>query len=123
MDIKTLLKALKASWNEDTCYDQMRKKWKKSNPAYGQCYATALVINDYFGGEILKAKFENGTGHFWNLIGSKEVDLTRSQFNKNENIPKPVILFRSEIDNNRKYKKYNQQYKLLKKRVKKNLES
>ena len=68
MNIKILKKALLNSWGKDTCYSKMENEWSFSNPSYGQCYVTTLIVNDYFGGKILKAKFEDGTGHFWNLI-------------------------------------------------------
>ncbi|MFW6008712.1 MAG: YunG family protein [archaeon] len=117
MDIKTLQLALLDSWNSDTCYPLMEKDWSSKNAAYGQCYVTALIVNDYLGGKILKTKFEDGTGHFWNLIENKEVDLTRSQFNKDKVILKPTIHSREEIENNPKYHEYNQRYLILKKRV------
>ena len=98
MDIKNILKALEKSWCKETCYPPMRNDWVESNPAYGQCYSTTLIVNDHFGGKILKAKFADGTGHFWNLIDGKEVDLTRSQFSEDEKIPKPVVLSRTEVE-------------------------
>ena len=107
MDIETLKKALLNSWNKDTCYPPMEKDWSPKNPTYGQCYSTALVVNDYFGGELLQAEFEDGTGHFWNLIENKELDLTRSQFDEDEIIPKPTIHTRKEIENNPGYEEYN----------------
>lgn len=117
MDIETLQLALLNSWNKDTCYPPMENDWNSTNPAYGQCYVTALIVHDYFGGKILKTKFEDGTGHFWNLINNNEIDLTRSQFDKNEIIPKPTTHSRKEIENNPKYKEYNRKYLILKKRV------
>ena len=123
MNIETLERALKKSWNKDTCYPLMEKGWSSKNSAYGQCYVTTLIVNDYFGGEILKAKFGEGTGHFWNLINNKEIDLTRSQFDKSEVIPKPTIHSREEIEKNPKYVKYNQRYLILKKRVEKFLKN
>jgi hypothetical protein len=117
MNITSLKKALVKSWNKNTCYPPMEKEWTEKNPAYGQCYVTALIVNDYFGGKILKAKFNNGTGHFWNLIEDKEIDLSKSQFDENEVIPKPKIYSREEIESKSKYEEYNRRYKILKKRV------
>ena len=116
-DIKTLQIALGNSWNKDTCYPPMENEWSSENPAYGQCYCTTLLVNDYFKGKILKTKFKNETGHFWNLINNKEVDLSRSQFDKDEFIPTTTIHSRKEIENNPKYKEYNRRYLVLKKRV------
>jgi hypothetical protein len=43
------------------------------------CSVTALVVHDYFGGEILNTQTSGGT-HFYNLIDGKKWDLTVSQF-------------------------------------------
>ncbi|MGG3641570.1 YunG family protein [Bacillus gobiensis] len=56
-------------------------KWSKDNPAKGQCGVTALVINDLFGGDILKTKTDGGW-HFYNLINGERCDYTESQFTK-----------------------------------------
>ena len=115
MDIETLKQALLNCWNKETCYPPVANDWSSKNPARGQCGATVLVVHDYFGGEILKAKFEDGTSHFWNLINGKEIDLTRSQFDKNKSIPTPKILSRKEVEEHRKYD--STFYAILKKRV------
>jgi hypothetical protein len=54
-------------------------QWFVGNPARGQCNVTALLVNEYFGGEILKTQLLEGD-HFYNRIEGKRVDLTDSQF-------------------------------------------
>jgi len=54
--------------------------WTKENPAKGQCGVTSLVINDHFGGKILKTKLPNGRWHFYNSINGRRFDFTCSQF-------------------------------------------
>ena len=54
--------------------------WTEKNPAQGQCGVTALVINDFYGGEILKTNLSNGQWHYYNLIDGKRYDFTKSQF-------------------------------------------
>ncbi len=54
-------------------------KWTLDNPANGQCGVTSLVVNDFFGGEILKTKTPEGW-HYYNRIGNKTFDFTQSQF-------------------------------------------
>ncbi len=54
--------------------------WSPSNPAVGQCAVTALVVQDLFGGELLRGNIVGGT-HYWNLLSNgREVDLTVEQF-------------------------------------------
>ena len=47
----------------------------------GQCYITALVVQDFFGGEILRCVLnKKGDTHYWNIIDGVGVDLTSDQF-------------------------------------------
>lgn len=55
------------------------KEWTLENPHKGQCGITALVINDLFGGKILKTEVE-GQWHFYNRIDGKRYDFTHKQF-------------------------------------------
>lgn len=72
-----LLDAIRTSWARDTSYEP--DLWSLENPASGQCAVTALVIQDYLGGELLRASDGNVT-HFWNLVNGAEIDLTAEQF-------------------------------------------
>lgn len=53
--------------------------WTPENPAKGQCAVTSLVVQDLFGGELLKTPTCGGT-HFYNRIDGQRYDLTLSQF-------------------------------------------
>lgn len=61
-------------------------KWTLDNPSNGQCGVTSLVVNDFFGGDILKTKTPKGW-HYYNRIGNKCFDFTQSQF-----LWKPIYL-------------------------------
>ena len=80
-----LRQAVEASWQPDTAYHHAEEL---GNPALGQCYVTARVVQYYFPemeiveGEVMS---DNGTDkHFWNVIksGANEVhvDWTWRQF-------------------------------------------
>jgi hypothetical protein len=77
VDELSILKRLRRSWSLQTS-----SKWTPSNPASGQCSVTALVINDSFGGEILKTRLETGKWHFYNRISGNRFDFTASQFSE-----------------------------------------
>jgi hypothetical protein len=66
--------ALLDSWSIETSGN-----WLPDNPASGQCNVTALLINELFGGEILKTPLPEGD-HFYNRIDGERFDLTASQF-------------------------------------------
>lgn len=84
-DLDELFDALRSSWNYDTCASE--SLWVPMVPAVGQCAVTALVVQDYLGGELLRTtnpSTMNGSSrisHYWNrLPGGREIDLTRGQF-------------------------------------------
>jgi hypothetical protein len=110
MNIEILKKALETSWDIDTCYDPMKKDYSKNKKSYGQCYPTALIVNDFFGGKILEYEFPEGWGHYSNFIDDKELDLTKDQFDSDQKFPKPKIKDRKDL-------KDDERYKILKKRV------
>jgi hypothetical protein len=70
-------RALERSWSYKTsiCYSP------SAAPSYGQCAPTAIVIWEYFGGEILKTDGwpPNGS-HFYNQIDGTRYDFTADQF-------------------------------------------
>ena len=82
--IKLIESAFQKSWSKETCYPKLQKKWSPQNPALGQCAISALIIQDYFGGDLLYCKHLK---HFWNkLPNGQEIDLTKSQFPDNTKI-------------------------------------
>jgi hypothetical protein len=75
-----LRNATRKSWGIDTAYKDDIPKWSTDNPAVGQCAVTALIIHDYFGGQIYSGVSQDGVVHYWNKIYGLKIDLTRSQF-------------------------------------------
>jgi len=75
MQEKTILHGLRQSWSLHSS-----SRWTAENPARGQCAVTALVMNDHFGGEILKTRLPDGQWHFYNRILDERFDFTASQF-------------------------------------------
>jgi hypothetical protein len=78
--LKELEIAFAAVWSRGTSADP--ESWSDHNPASGQCAVTALVIQDYLGGELRRGE-AGAISHYWNLLPSgEEVDLTRHQFDE-----------------------------------------
>lgn len=65
---------LGAAWSQDSS-----SLWTADNPARGQCNPTALVVQDVFGGELLKTPTVDGP-HFYNRVDGLRRDFTASQF-------------------------------------------
>ncbi|WP_236693726.1 hypothetical protein [Robbsia andropogonis] len=55
--------------------------WSPSSPAQNHCSVTSLIVQDYFGGQILATQTSGGK-HFYNLIDGRKWDLTVSQFSE-----------------------------------------
>jgi hypothetical protein len=69
--------ALEKSWSGETSVIYSPDAF----PSYGQCAQTAILIQERFGGEILRTTGWHGRGtHFYNRIAGKRVDFTADQF-------------------------------------------
>ncbi len=53
--------------------------WSAETQSRGQCGVTALVLQDHFGGDILKTRV-GPSWHFYNRIGGRRLDATADQF-------------------------------------------
>ena len=79
MEIGQLKQILIQSWDLRTCSPGLRDKWNEENPSIGQCAITALIVNDFFGGKIMRCMVSSGS-HYYNIIDDELVDLTVEQF-------------------------------------------
>lgn len=89
--------AIRAAWRVETCDPIDTHNWTPANPSRGQCAATALVVRDLFGGELLEAEvlFRSGERqgfHYWNRLAGAEVDLTADQFTEDELVQEPHVV-------------------------------
>ncbi len=64
-----IIEALENSWPKETCWEKQQEVWNTDQAEIGQCSVSSLIIQDYLGGDLIKAKTENGISHFWNLTG------------------------------------------------------
>ena len=74
-----LKESLKKAWTQETCSPGLKDVWSVDNPSLGQCAITALIVNEEFGGDIMRCMSPTGS-HYYNLIDGKIVDLTKDQF-------------------------------------------
>ncbi len=79
MEIKRFEKLLRFAWTKETCVPSLREDWDEDNKSLGQCAITALLVNDYYGGKIMRCMTSTGS-HYYNMIDDKIVDLTAEQF-------------------------------------------
>ena len=77
--LEELKKVIEVSWSKETCYPTLQDTWNNSNPSLGQCAITALIVNDFLGGKIMRT-MQDGISHYYNLVNGKVIDLTVSQF-------------------------------------------
>lgn len=79
MEREELKELLNYCYSKDTCSPGLRDKWNEDNKALGQCAITSLIVNDYFGGKIMRCMASTGS-HYYNLIDDALVDFTAEQF-------------------------------------------
>ena len=81
MNLNKLKKAIKKSFNKDTCNPLIAHLWSTKNPALGHCIVASLTVNHFCGGKILGCKHHH---HYWNILPDGEkVDITKNQFPDN----------------------------------------
>ena len=105
LDIKELRKKLNRCYSKDLCYPKVKDKWDKNNKSFGMCAITALVVNDYYGGEICKI-YVDGISHYFNIVNDKIIDLTSNQFGKSINYDNYQKVDRKEMLTNDTQKRY-----------------
>ena len=90
--------------------------WDENKGSAGHCAVTSLIVQDYFGGDIMftHVKGNKKWTHFYNRINGKKVDLTHNQFAKNTKFVKPVVVSRKYPLNS---KRTQRGYNILKRRV------
>ena len=100
VDLIALREALEASWSPRTSYGGV---WEDGNPALGQCYPTARVVQHFLpASEVVRGTVHTGARqetHFWNELpvweGTVAIDLTWRQFP-----PGSVVTARETLDRN-----------------------
>lgn len=75
-----LYNVLRKCWAKETAYPSCQKEWISTDPSYGQCAITAIIVHDLFGGTIHRIRVDGGGTHYFNMIDGQYVDLTREQF-------------------------------------------
>ena len=107
MTTKELEKQLLKVYSKDTCFPSCKDDWNDNNKTLGHCAIVALIVNDYFDGDIYKTKVD-GISHYFNVINDEVIDLTKSQFNKEIDYSNRVKKTREEIlDNTDTLIRYN----------------
>lgn len=93
-NLTKLTRALQASWSSETSYDG--NTYDGTNPPRGQCVVSSLVIQDYFGGDLVRVAV-TGEGidekHYFNRLDDGTIiDVTRHQYTQ------PVTMTDSPVD-------------------------
>ncbi len=82
-DLTKIIDLLSLAWSKETCYPKSTGDWSTENPSCGQCAVSALVVQDFLGGQIAKI-YVNQISHYFNVINGEIIDLTAQQFGKIE---------------------------------------
>lgn len=71
---------LRMAWCKETAYPSCQAEWVESDPSYGQCAITAMLVYDMFGGTIHRIRVSGGGTHYFNKVDGQYIDLTIEQF-------------------------------------------
>lgn len=78
------IKILRKVASQDTSVDP--GGWTPENPLWGHCAIVSLLVQDYFGGELMRGAFDRNhkyshiRSHFWNSFTEGEIDFTAEQY-------------------------------------------
>ncbi len=97
--LEKVIKALHKSWANDTCYKE--SYYSVENPARGQCVVSSLVMQKYFGGELLRYKV-TGDGidesHYCNTFDDGTlIDVTDSQYTQPMTLKVALVDLRGHV--------------------------
>ncbi len=122
----TLTNALRYGWTSDT--SSVPSEWSETNASRGQCVPTALVAQDYLGGEIEKLVTVFGgkeESHYRNLLDDGSIfDASCSQYPINQVLTPAVVAlngFSSIREKRLSEPDVMRRYELLKTRVQQKL--
>jgi len=119
LTLKQLDGTIRKSWGRDTCHFKFLWDNVGTPESVGHCRVVALIVQDYFGGEIIYSHVKGNRkwDHYWNKLPSgKEVDLAKDQFLKGTKFVKSKVVSREEA---LRSKRTQRGYRILKKRIEK----
>lgn len=71
---------LKKAWCKESCSPSLNENWPNGNIAKGQCFVTAVAVQETFGGEVFELHITEKEIHYYNIIDDEIVDLSSEQF-------------------------------------------
>jgi hypothetical protein len=95
-------RAVHAGWSAETTYATEAYLARAPQvPSRGQCGASALLVHDLLGGELMVADLAvdgvvDGV-HYWNVLDGVTVDLTGDQFLPDETLLSPSVIARPTL--------------------------
>lgn len=128
VEIERLIRTLRYVWQADTAFDA--SDWSKENPARGHCVVTALVVQEYLGGDLQRYEVSGDVSetHYANVLpGGAIFDVTASQYDGRKVVLAPTSTnlkgFRSIREKRLADTSTRRRYELLKSRVARELQS
>ena len=100
VDRDAIIAAIQDSWSSKTT--AVPEEWTPANPARGQCDVSSFVLWEMIGGNLVLARvLVDGVEtehHYWNRVKGEDIDLTRSQFTKGEQIEEIEVVSNDYMD-------------------------
>ncbi len=80
MQIELVEFSICSAWDSSTAFPMPTCDLLRNDRAIGQCAVSAVLLQDYFGGDIKKGIVNGQFKHYWNVIDGEKLDITASQF-------------------------------------------
>lgn len=111
---------VRGAWNRETAEPDVRDRWTAERSVLGQAAVTTLLVQDRFGGEIMRIEIPDFGTHYYNFLWEGwGVDFTFDQLPPGTPVPRGEIVSREDLLNSAEAARTNlrERYELLKKAV------
>jgi hypothetical protein len=94
-ELMEVITSARRAFARDT--SELPDQWSPDRPSTGHCAVLSMIVQQYFGGQIVRGTTADGIVHYWNVVDGVTVDGTRDQFAADVSFPTVEIHFDRRI--------------------------
>ena len=97
-ELQSFYDTVSGFWIKETALPALRDRWTSETPALGQSGITALLVQDRFGGELVRTVIVGHGSHYHNrLPNGQEVDLASGEYPDMTPVGEPEVRERERV--------------------------
>ncbi len=119
-ELRSFYETVSGFWIKETALPALQDRWSPEEPALGQSGVTALLVQDRFGGELIRTAIVGHGSHYHNrLANGQEVDLASEEYPDMTPAAAPEVRTREQMLGSPKglQARTRERYELLKRAV------